>query len=192
MTWQCRSGDVNDYPAIRDMALQAFPEATLLPPECFDNLLSRRPALVRILETNESNSSSGPCGYYALWPMTLRTFSSLVRQQVSECELCAGSLVDLTNARCEVLYVMDICVVARCGPRAGAHLARDLFDRLGQNLSAAPQVRLVAAWAFNDVGERLSRAAGMGPCNSGASGPRLWAGRRARVLAALRRDVRIK
>jgi hypothetical protein len=184
MTWHCRDGRAADYGAIREIAAETFPDATLLPPERFLPLLARRPALVRVLERYDGEGEELG-GYYAVWPMARSTFDGLAGGLTRERDLGEGDLLDPADSHAQVLYVMDICVRVSLDARPAVRLVLDLRERLRQMLAASPQVEVVAAWAYTPAGERLTAQMAMAPHGEDTGGPRIWLGRRDAVLAAL-------
>ncbi len=187
MSLRCRDACAGDYPAIREIARQTFPEGALLPPERFLPLLERKPALVRVLECAGPDAGRAVCGYYALWPMSRSTFLSLAEGELREKDLAERHLLGLDDPKAQVLYVMDVCAGGQARGRSGSRLTLDLLDEVRQKLSASPQLSSVAAWAYTPVGARLCERAAMQPYDRGGLEPRIWHGRREAVLAALHR-----
>jgi hypothetical protein len=184
MSWRLRDGRAEDYAPIREIAAETFPGATLLPRDRFMPLLTREPALVRVLERAAGAGEEAALGgYTALWPMARSTLEGLAAGTIRERDLGETHLLDLAGAR--VLYVMDICVRKTLDARPGARLVLDLRDGLRRKLTAAPQLAFVAAWAYTAAGERLAAQMAMAPQGEDAGRPRIWLGRRDAVLKAL-------
>jgi hypothetical protein len=186
MTWRCRDGLAGDYASIREIAAGTFPDATLLPRERFLPLLTRKPALVRVLEhTGGAGEAVALHGYYALWPMTRSTLEGLAGGAIRERDLGESHLLDLADSHAQVLYVMDICVRRSLDARLAARLVLDLREGLRQKLAASPQLPFVAAWAYTSAGERLAAKIALAPYGEDKGRPRIWFGRRDAVLKAL-------
>jgi hypothetical protein len=181
VSWRCRDGCAGDYPAIREIAAESFPDATLLPRERFLPLLTRAPALVRVLTAAEAPAIGG---YYALWPMARSTSDRLAAGLIRERDLGEADLLRWDDSHAQVLYVMDICVRRSLDARAGARLVLDLREGLKRRLAASPRLAIVAAWAYTPFGERLAAQLAMKPHGEDAGRPRIWFGQRSAVLAA--------
>jgi hypothetical protein len=147
-----------DFDQTEAIFTEWFPSTLSIDDEEYKTLLERG-GYVRLAQAEGPFSRAETVGFYSVWPISRRTFESLVEGTRKEKELTAMDVLQFDDHQAEVLYIPEIAIRRRS--KYGPRLLRDALQYIRRRLTEHANLQTVALWAYSPNGRRLARKLGM-------------------------------